>query len=84
MDNTMNFREAARRLGEQVTTAMMAERLGVSEHTVRQARLEPGASGHRTPPAQWRAALAEMAEERGRDLRKLAEELRRGTGEGQR
>jgi transposase-like protein len=71
----MDFREAARRLGEQITTATMAKELGVSEHTVRQARLQAGASGHRSPPEGWPRILARLAREREGHFRSLADAL---------
>jgi hypothetical protein len=71
----MEFREAAQLLGEQITTAQMAEALGVSEASVRQARLIEGAAGYRRPPEGWQKALAKMARERGKELERLAAQL---------
>lgn len=71
----MDFREAARILGEQVTTEEIADALGVSLYTIRQARLAPGAAGYRRPPANWRSALARLAQERARRLEELAARL---------
>ena len=72
---TISFREAAKRLGEQITTAEMAKSLRVSPSTVRQARLEEGASGHRNPPEGWAPNLARIAREREEHFRELAEAL---------
>src|SRR5690606_24872254 len=57
----MEFRDAARILGEQVTTAEMAKALGVSHSTARQARMKPDAPGYRRPPENWRQAVAKLA-----------------------
>lgn len=73
----MEFRTAANVLGDQVTTAEMAEALGVSPHSVRQARLQLGAPGYRTPPEGWRPVFVSLAERRIRELRELVEELAR-------
>lgn len=73
-----DFRNAAQRLGEQITTADMARELGVSHHTIRQARLGQGASGSRRPPAGWERVLVRLAREREAHFRKLAEDLERG------
>lgn len=77
----MEFRDAARILGEQITTAEMAEALGVSHSTARQARMKPDAPGYRRPPPNWRSVLARLARERARRLEELAAELDRGTGD---
>ncbi len=71
----MEFRDAAQVLGEQITTADMARELGVSHHTVRQARLVEGAPGWRRPPDGWEAIFARLARQRARELERLAEEL---------
>lgn len=73
----MDFREAARILGEQVTTQDIADALGVSPYTIRQARLAPGAPGYRRPPEKWRHVLARLARERARRLEELAARLER-------
>jgi hypothetical protein len=73
----MTFREAIDRLGDRVTHEQVADGLGVSIASVRQYRLSPEATAHRTPPAGWRRVLARLARERGDELRALAEELER-------
>lgn len=77
----MEFRDAARVLGRQITSAEMAKVLGVSDYTIRQARLEPGktATGYRRPPAGWEAVVVRLARERARELERLADELEGGT-----
>lgn len=71
----MDFRTAANIIGEQITTADMAEALGVSSHSIRQARLQEGAPGYRKPPEGWQKAFARLARERCRELGRLADEL---------
>jgi hypothetical protein len=72
----MDFRTAATLLSKQVTTAEIADALGVSPHSIRQARLAPGAPGYRRPPAGWAQALARLAAERSDELQELAQALR--------
>src|SRR5690606_36865398 len=76
----MDFREAARILGEQVTTEDIADALGVSLYTIRQARLAPGAAGYRRPPANWRYALARLARGGARRVGELCARLDREYG----
>jgi hypothetical protein len=73
----MDFRAAANVLGSQVTTSEMAEALGISPHSIRQARLQVGAPGYRKPPEGWQEAFVRLAEQRTAELRQLVEALRR-------
>jgi hypothetical protein len=73
----MDFREAAQRLGQQLTTAEIAAALGVSEHSVRQARLQEGTAGYRKPPQGWRAVLAKLARSREGHFGELGAQLER-------
>jgi hypothetical protein len=73
----MDFRTAANALGKQITTADMADALGVSSHSVRQARLQDGAPGFRKPPEGWHQAFTRLAKERCAELKVLIEELER-------
>jgi len=73
----MDFRTAANILGQQITTADMAEALGVSPHSVRQARLQDGAPGFRKPPEGWTQVFARLARDRCRELNAFIEELER-------
>lgn len=73
----MDFRTAANILGQQITTADMAEALGVSPHSIRQARLQDGAPGFRKPPEDWPEAFARLARERCSELKAFIEELER-------
>jgi hypothetical protein len=73
----MDFRTAANVLGQQITTADMAEALGVSPHSIRQARLQDGAPGFRKPPEGWPQIFAQLARERCRELQVFIQELER-------
>lgn len=74
----MDFRTAANVLGQQITTADMAEALGVSPHSVRQARLQDGAPGFRKPPEGWSQVFARLARERCSELSAFIEDLEQG------
>lgn len=71
----MDFRTAANILGQQITTADMAEALGVSPHSVRQARLQDGAPGFRKPPEGWPDIFTRLAKERCCELQMFIKEL---------
>jgi hypothetical protein len=71
----MDFRTATDLLFRTVTHAELAERLGCSVATIRQARLSPSAAAHRSPPPGWEAAVRELARERGEALTDLAESV---------
>jgi hypothetical protein len=43
--------------------------------TIRQARLDPSAPGHRPPPVGWEAVLARLTRERSQELSDLADRL---------
>ena len=73
----MDFRTAANILGQQITTADMAESLSVSPHSVRQARLQDGAPGFRKPPEGWPQVFIRLAKERCGELQAFIEELER-------
>lgn len=72
----MDFKKATDVLCGAVTHAELADALGVSLASVRQARLDASAAAHRTAPAGWQSAVADLAEKRARQLTRLAEQLR--------
>ena len=72
----MDFKEATDGLFDRVDHEDLAESLGVSVATVRQARLQPEAKAHRSPPGEWRNAVIRLAEERVWHYRSLIETLR--------
>ncbi len=67
----MEFREATDGLFESIGHKYLADRLGVSVALIRQARLRPESSAHRSPPKDWRHAVIRLAEERVAHYRKL-------------
>ncbi len=74
----MTFREATDRLAERgVGLAAVADALGVSYATVKQARLDASSPSYRKPPEGWEPVLAALARKRGGELLKLAERLER-------
>ena len=83
----MDFREATDGLFDRVDHEDLAKRLGVSVASIRQARLRPEASAHRSPPDDWKYAVIRLAEERVGHYRKLIEKMRaenlRGNADGQ-
>lgn len=74
----MDFRRAVERLNECTTREELADALGVSFWTVKQALLPAESAGHRSPPSGWRAVLAQVARARARRFDALAEQLERG------
>lgn len=71
----MDFREAVERLNATETRERIADELGVSFFSVRQALLPEGSKSKRPAPANWRSALARLARERARRLEELAARL---------
>jgi hypothetical protein len=72
----MDFRQATESLCVGVSHGELAKALGVSIATVRQARLRPNAKAHRSPPANWKAAVIRLAEKRTSEFRRLVDSLR--------
>lgn len=72
----MDFRKATDGLFEKVDHSELANALGVSVASIRQARLKPEASAHRQPPEDWRNAVIRLAEERVFHFRRLIEAVR--------
>lgn len=73
----MDFKEASSRLTSGHTLADIADATGMSEATVRRARLDPSSSAHRSPPADWKQAIIRLAEARIAQLTDLITQLRR-------
>jgi hypothetical protein len=71
----MDFRKATDELLVVVSHAELAEALGVSIATVRQARLDPAAKASRNAPDGWEAVVRRLAEKKAQHFRKLAERL---------
>ena len=72
----MNFKEATDRLFDGVHHTKLAEELGVSVATIRQARLGEDAKAHRNPPKEWQRSVIRLAEREMMRLRKLIEDIR--------
>jgi hypothetical protein len=72
----MDFKKATDALLSRVDHSDLAKELGVSVALIRQARLRPDASAHRSPPADWQMAVLRLAEDRARHFNRLAERLR--------
>jgi hypothetical protein len=72
----MDFREATDGLFDRIDHEDLANRLGVSIASIRQARLKPEAGAHRSPPTNWKQTVIRLAEERVWHYRKLIEKLR--------
>lgn len=73
----MNFKEATDALFDRVTHEELAETLGVSVASIRQARLATQALSHRSPPKRWEAAVRTLAERQVTHYRALIDELDR-------
>jgi hypothetical protein len=77
----MDFKKATDTLFARVDHQDLAERLGVSVATIRQARLQPKANAHRTAPEKWRDAVIRIAEVQIMRYRKLIEDVRQESAE---
>ena len=71
----MDFKKATEELMAGMTRGQIAEALGVSEATVRQARLDETANAHRNPPEGWEGKVAKLAKARSERLARLADKL---------
>jgi hypothetical protein len=74
--DTVDFKEATDALFDHLSHADLAEKLGVSVASIRQARLGEAAAAHRPPPDGWRAAVIKLAEQRITHYRALIDKLR--------
>jgi hypothetical protein len=72
----MDFREATDELLDRPDHAELAKALGVSVASVRQARLKPTASAHRSAPTQWQKVIIRLAEQQRHHFDALIERLR--------
>jgi hypothetical protein len=79
----MHFKTATDRLTNCVTLREIAEEAGVSDASIRRARLDPASAAYRKPPSDWREVVARIARKRARAFDQLADELSRsGSREG--
>lgn len=72
----MDFKKATDILFDRVGHAELADALGVSVASIRQARLGDTARAHRGPPSHWREAAIRLAERRIMQYRHLIESIR--------
>lgn len=72
----MNFKEATDILFARIDHSDLAEALGVSVASIRQARLGPDAKAHRAAPGNWERAAIRLAEREIMKYRKLIESIR--------
>jgi hypothetical protein len=71
----MDFKEASSRLTDGYSLGDLARATGMSEATIRRARLDPTSLAYRAPPANWKAAVVQLAEERIKALGELVADL---------
>jgi hypothetical protein len=71
----MDFKTATDRVAGCISHAEIAEAAGVSVQTIRQARLDPSAPGHRPPPRDWQFVLAQLARLRAEELLAFAQDI---------
>jgi hypothetical protein len=71
----MKFKQATDALLESVTLEDLANSLGVSVQTVRQARAAEESTAYRSPPKGWEAAVAKLADTHARQLSRLSKHL---------
>ncbi len=74
----MNFRRATDELLATVTLQDVANELGISLQSVRQARSSEASTAFRPPPEGWENAVQRLAETRGSKLLRLSERLKEG------
>lgn len=72
----MDFKKATDDLFSGVDHAKLAKELGVSIASIRQARLNPAAKAHRTPPGNWEISVARLAEERAAHYMQLSDKIK--------
>jgi len=53
----------------------LAKELGCAPNSIRQARMDAGKAGHRSPPPGWEVAIARLARQKAAQLQKLADKL---------
>lgn len=78
----MSFKNATDELLSHVSHDQLAQALGVSVASVRQARLSPAAKSYRTPPKDWAFVVIRLAEQQIMKSRKLIEIVRHEVGNG--
>lgn len=72
----MDFKTATDELLSCISHHQLADALGCSVSTIRQARLSETAHARRAPPKDWEARIAALAQEKSEHFRELAAKLR--------
>jgi hypothetical protein len=76
----MHFKDATDGLFDRISHEELADSLGVSVASIRQARLSQTAKAYREPPKNWETAVAQLIEKRIGTYRKLLDRLVAGHG----
>lgn len=74
--HTMDFKKATDALFARLTHEDLAEALGVSVPSIRQARLGVDSAAHRGPPQGWERAVLRLAERQERYFHNLKNRVR--------
>jgi DNA-binding GntR family transcriptional regulator len=77
----MNFKETTDGIFDRVSHEELADALGVSVASIRQARLPATAKAYRQPPAAWQDRVIRMAERQIMHYRQLIERIRKNKSE---
>jgi hypothetical protein len=72
----MDFKKATDGLFDRIDHKELADALGVSVASIRQARLNPKAKAYREPPRNWEHAVLRLADRQVRRYRRLIERVR--------
>jgi len=73
----MNFNGATDGLFDRIGHEELADALGVSVASIRQARLSPQAKAHREPPSGWEAVVLSLARKRLVHYQRLVVQMER-------
>jgi hypothetical protein len=73
----MNFKEATDGLFDRISHEELAEALGGSVASIRQARLGPQARARRQPPSGWEAAVLRLAQKRLAHYQRIVVEMKK-------
>jgi hypothetical protein len=72
----MTFRKATDDLFVAVSHDELAEKIGCSVPSIRQARRDEDSASYRTPPKEWEMAVLDLAEKQIAHFTRLASRLR--------
>ncbi len=73
---SINFRQVTDELFEVVTHEELAEAIGCSVATIRQARRAEGTASYRSPPKGWEKAALKLAEQKADHFKRLVAKLK--------